>query len=174
MNKLKIKLFIGAFAALLILPSTTHAYFTTEQSVVKITDDTVLFTVTYSFGIPGRELYMPIGAIRSNNGQTPSPYLEYNIIGDKETTFTAGTAGSLVFTNDKDVEIRNNQYYLPASESADFTLVSLVTIPKESQTQNLSLLVTSLPFTMVVDGNSYNNNLNPSELQYYRTPEAKF
>jgi hypothetical protein len=38
----------------------------------------------------------------------------------------------------------------------------------------LSLLVTRLPFTMVKDGEVIPAYLNPSELQYYRTPKIDF
>lgn len=170
------KLITGAFFALLVLPVTSQAYFTTAQSAVKITDDTALFTITYKFGVSGRALYMPIGALRADDNEPVSPYLEYKVLNDDETAFTAGTDGSLVFTNSSNIEIRNNQYYVPVGQTAEFTLVSLITIPERDQNDdlNLLLLVTSLPFTMIKDEAVIPAQLNPSELQYYRTPEIKF
>ena len=167
----KLKLFIGVFAFTLLLPSTSKAYFTTDQTATRINSETILYTVTYEFGLSGRELYMPIGALRDDNSTTSSPYLKYTLL-DKEDRTDIGKSAGLVFSTDEDVEIRDNQYYLAPDKTAKFTLVTLVNLPADQLESNLdlSLLVTSLPFTMVKGGTPIPAHLNPSELQYYRTP----
>jgi len=177
MNTLKLKLFVGVFAVALLLPSTSMAYFTTAQSATKLTNDTILYTVTYKFGFENRELYMPIMAIRENSMFTPNkastiPHTKFVIQNKDGSISTAGVASSIVITNDKNIQIRDSQYYLPAGKVANFQLIALLTIPKENQTDDmdLSLLVTSLPFKMIQDGTPIPAQLNPSELQYYHTP----
>jgi hypothetical protein len=176
MNMNKMKLQIGALMMLALLPNTSLAYFTTAQSATRITTDTILYTVSYKFGFTSRELYMPIIAKRGVEAPTTSPLAGYQIMNDDETVVTTGLSNSIVLTRSKDVKIKNNQYYLPKGKAAEFTLVTLLTIPSEQQTNdlNLSLLVTNLPFTMVQDGASIPTHLNPSELQYYRTPAISF
>lgn len=172
MNTLKMKLFVGIFAITLLIPGTTMAYFTTDQTATRLNAETVLYTVTYEFGFPSRELYMPIGAVRDDASTTSSPYLKYSILDTEDNPITTGNSAALVFSNDEDVQIKDNQYFLAAGKSAKFTLVTILNIPVEEQlnASNQSLLVTSLPFTMINDGTPIPAHLNPSELQYYRTP----
>ena len=168
------KLFFGIFATILLLPQASSAYFTTDQTATRLTENTAIYTVTYKFGLEGRDLYMPIGAQRGTNGT--SPYLEYKFLNDDDSLFETGTSAGFVFTTDKDVEIVENQYYIPAGESAVFTLVTLLTIPQDEIRDNLaiSLNVTNLPFTMTINGAENKNQLSPSELQHYRTKELGF
>jgi len=172
MNMNKIKLYIGTLAVLLLLPNLSLAYFTTAQSATRLSDDTILYTVTYQFGFAGRELYMPIMAKRGLEASSTSPYIGYTIMNNDGTVSTIGATNSIVLSRDEDVQIKNNQYYLPLRKSAEFTLITLLTVPAELQKDDLdlSLLVTNLPFTMVKDGTPIPAHLNPSELQYYRTP----
>lgn len=157
-----------------LLPTTSQAYFTTDQSATRLTNETMLYTVTYHFGFSGRELYMPILAMRGLSASNTSPYAGYALINEDGDESEAGVATSIILTNQEDVEVRDNQYYLPENKSASFTLMTILTIPEEQQTENLALLVTNLPFTMVKDGTPIPAHLNPSELQYYTTPVINF
>jgi hypothetical protein len=171
MNTQKMKLATGIFLLALLLPETTSAYFTTAQSATKINADTILYTVTYHFGFTDRELYMPIVATRDLEADASTFQMGYNIIIDKAPT-TLGASQAIVLSSNKDIQIKDGKYYLPKGKSADFTLMTLLTVPKETQTaeQDLSLLVTNLPFLMIKDGANISAHLNPSELQYYHTP----
>ena len=176
MNINKMKLYTGALAILLLLPNLSLAYFTTSQSATRLTENTVLYTVTYRFGFAERELYMPIMAVRGIQAPTSSPFMGYQIMNNDDTVSTIGVSNSIVLSKDKDVQIKSGQYYLPPQKSAEFTLVTLLTIPPEQKTEDLdlSLLVTNLPFTMVDNGTPIPAHLNPSELQYYHTPSINF
>lgn len=176
MNINKMKLYAGSFAILFLLPITSSAYFTTAQNATRLTADTVLYAVTYEFGFAERELYMPIMAVRGLEAPTTSPFAGYQIMDSDETVSDIGVTSSLVLSKDEDVQIKDNQYYLPEGKSAKFTLITLLTIPPEQKTEDLdlSLLVTNLPFTMIKDDTVIPAHLNPSELQYYRTPEIDF
>ncbi len=170
----KMKLYVGALAVLLLLPQSSQAYFTTAQSATRMSADTILYTVSYDFGFAGRELYMPIIAARGLQATDPSPLAGFTIYNQDREVITGGTANAIILSSDEDVQIRDNQYYLPLRKSAKFTLVALLTIPEGEQVadQDLYLEVSRLPFTMVKDGAEIPAHLNASELQYYKTPEV--
>ncbi len=171
MNNIKSKLFIGVFVLALIIPSSASAYFTTAQSATKLNERTILYTVTYQFGFAGRELYMPIVSERDLVASSTVFKLGYEIQ-DNDKKTSVGKSRSIVLSNDEDVQIKDGQYYLPLTKSAEFTLVTLLTISDEELAADLdlSLLVTNLPFQMVKAGSPIPAHLNPSELQYYHTP----
>jgi len=175
MNINKLKLLSGTFCVVLLFPNVSQAYLSTAKSAARLTPDTVLFTVKYKFGFLNRELYMPIGAVRGLSATDKSPYLGYTIFDKDHATTSIGSSVGLVLTSDEDIEIKNGQYYLPKSKGAEFTFITLLTIPTEQRATDLdlSLQVTRLPFTLIEDGEALNARLNPSELQYYLTPDVK-
>jgi hypothetical protein len=158
----------------MLLPSLSQAYFTTEQTATRLTDNTVLFTVSYKFGLSSREMVMPIGSIRdfSSTVNETSPYLEYQIL-NKNLVTENGQSSSLILSSDKDMKIVNGQYIIPAGKSSEFTMVTIFTQSEISESVEVdnSLLVSQLPFQIILDsGEASQNSLNPSELRYYRTP----
>ncbi len=174
MNTHKMKLVTLVIFFSFLVPGVSQAYFTTKQSAVKLTDNTALYTVTYHFGFEKRGLYMPIAATRS--AEVPAFGAAYTLLNNDEELLSDGISSSIILTGDEAVEIKNGQYYLEPGESATFTLVSLLTLTPEMQMNNLeaSLLVSHLPFTMIIGNDEVNNQLNPSELKYYRTPAVEF
>lgn len=116
---------------------------------------------------------MPIGALR-DSGADISPYIEYEILDDDDSVVTEGKAAGLILAQGGDVEIKDNQYYLPAGKSARFTLFALLSIEDNLNEIEANLHINSLPFTMVDEGNKIHAKLNPSELQYYVTPTVSF
>lgn len=170
MNTHKLKLALGLFVfSCVISPVAAEAYFTTAQSATKLTDDTSLYTVTYKFGFLNRELYMPITAVRGLATSSPAFSVGYDLLTPTNTVVTSGFALGIVLTDDEDVEIRDNAYYLPEGRSAEFTLMTVVRTTPGAQ-EGTSLLMTHLPFTMIKGDEVIKARLNPSELQYYRTP----
>lgn len=175
MNTLNFKLATYLFAFLLVVPHVTSAYFTTNQTATKVTDDIALFTVTYSFGHSERDFYMPITIARDLPAEAPAFAAGVSLINGERVT-TDGTITGIILTKDPDVSIRDGKYFVPAGHKGTFTLLAIV---KLSETElasrpNLSLLVTHLPFIMDVDKKSFPNHLNPSELKYYHTPAVAF
>lgn len=173
MNTHKLKLAGWLLVFSFCLPLTTFAYTTTNQTATRITNDTVLYTITYRFGFLNRDLYMPIIASRATPTEKTSPLAAFSVVDKENAVVTTGTVNGIVLTSNTTVEIKDNQYFLPAGQAADFTLVALANIPHTAETQGkeLSLLVTHLPFTMITsDKKHIAAQLNPSELQYYRTP----
>jgi hypothetical protein len=172
---MKIKNFVSlaVFAVVLLsVPASTYAYFTTTQSAMRINEDTIMYTVSYRFGSDSYGFLMPIAALQNDTKTNFTNYAEYTLFNGSEESKNI-SSNALVFSNAK---IENNQYFIPKGESSLFTLVSLVTLPKEAKENldELSLQVTKLPFMLVEGKKEIKNGLNPSELQYYKTPVIKF
>ena len=152
---------LGTFSA-----GTTEAYFTTKQTVQSFGPDTELFTITYHFGASNRDFYLPITAIRGGSNTT-NKTLGYAIVDGIGTTTTIGSTTALVLSH---AAIKDGRYFVPAGTSTDFTLVTVWHRPPHTSPIPYRMLVTALPFTMNIKGTTYENHLNPSELQYYITP----
>ena len=153
-----------------VSPTLSHAYQTTSQTAVPYGNDKVLFTVSYKFGFLNRDLYMPISAVRGLDTTDTSGNLGYGIVAGGVIDAKIGRTTGLVLSS---AEIKDGQYYLPRGKNGSFTLVVVMDSKPALNTKDLSLLMTSLPFTMVEKGKSYQAFLNPSELQYYVTPKVK-
>jgi hypothetical protein len=145
---------------------TTHAYFTTKQTVRTFNPDTELFTITYHFGATDKDFYLPITALRDTSN-TSNKNLGYSIVDESGKTSNIGSTTALVLSH---AQIKDGRYFVPAGTSSDFTLVTILHRPPHTSTVPYRLLVTALPFTMNIRGTLYENHLNPSELQYYITP----
>ena len=165
------KIHYGLFGLLLAVgfatAQQTEAYYTTAQSATILNDTTVLYTVTYGFGSPTRDMYMPIRAVRDPQSLTRTDTIGYTLIDRKASSTALGTATGLVLSS---ATIKDGRYFIPAGHAASFTLVSVVHMPTTELASHYKLRVTSLPFTFMKDGSPFENHLNPSELVYYTTP----
>jgi len=160
----------GLLCLLFALPAGVQAYFTTSQTAVPYGNDKILFTVSYKFGFLNRDLYMPVMAIRGLDTADKSGNLGYGVVTDGVIDVKIGRTTALVLSS---AEIKDGRYYLPRGKNGTFTLVAVMDNKPAQNTKDISLLVTSLPFTMVEKGKNYEARLNPSELQYYVTPKVK-
>jgi hypothetical protein len=132
--------------------------------------------IDFGFGFADRSVTLPIMAVRETGSAVKQHVAEFSIIDEEETKVELGLANALILTSDSDVVIENGQYHLQPGDTANFTLIVLHTLTPEEQASasDLSLLVTHLPFTMKDADTEIVSHLNPSELQYYRTPEAQW
>ena len=153
----------------LIFPVSASAYFTTSQSAILLNENTILFSIKYSFGMNNSSLQMPIGARQNVEFNAEGTYLGYDLLSDGQPLSGAKVSG-LVLSNAK---IKDNEYSVPKGKAEEFQLVVIAQILDNDfqLDHNLSLKVTSLPFTIVNEGAEYSNHLNESELRLYRTPE---
>ena len=174
--------------AIFVVPSVSQAYSTTAQSAIDLGNNKALFTITYKFGFLNREAYLPILASRNKNFEASGPNAGYAVLFNGKTE--AKAASSTMQTNDvnlklnysilpgkakaivlSDAQIKDGRYFLPKGKSGTFTLVAIVDMSTIANKDDMSLLMTSLPFTMIDNGKRMEAQLNPSELQYYKTPE---
>lgn len=173
MKNLKNYLIIGLFAMVLVLPQGASAYETTNQTALRISDNTTLYTITYKFGFLNRETHMPIGVVRGLENSSSSSYVGYDIL-NQDQVYKEGKVNALVLSSTK---IKDNQYYLPEGKAGYFTLVALVTVPNESlvKEEDLSLKINHLPFTMVKteSGKKTKVYLSENELKDYATPKVR-
>lgn len=162
-----------AALVLVVLPAQSEAYFTTAQSAVKLEDGKgILYSVTYDFGMEKRDLIMPIVPERKEASSTDQARtMTYAFVGPDGTESALGESTAVVVSN---AEIRDGQYFIPRGQGKRMTLIALLRLPQTLvyEPYDLSLLVTNLPFTIVTDDAKFQNGLNPSELQYYRTPSV--
>jgi hypothetical protein len=156
------------FIGLMLTAAPADAYFTTKQSARAFNDTTALYTITYRFGFLNREVYIPVSTERATSS-TARDRIGYTIVDSHKTTLTTGSTSALVLST---AAIKDGMYYLPQGQSADFTLAALLTIPKGMSPQKYALQASALPFDMIVDGKTVKGQLNPSELQYYVTPNV--
>lgn len=161
----------GMFTLLILLsPTSTHAYFTSEQTAALYSPTTAIYTITYRFGFLNREAYLPIATERDLAFGTTSDDLGYTLLTRAGSSTPVGSLTGLVVSN---ATIKDGMYYLPKGKAADFTLIAVLTVPAGENAADYALQVSSLPFYMVDNGTKIKARLNPSELQYYTTPRAK-
>jgi len=154
-----------------VVPANAHAYLTTAQAA-ELTEDGkgILYTVTYDFGTEKYDLYLPILPVRTERLNE----LSYKFVDEIENeTYKSGESIGVVTSN---AQIKNGTYFIPKGEARRLTLMVLLVLPPEpiDSTVDLALQVTGLPFKMVSKTKKVDAHLNPSELQYYRTPAVSF
>ncbi len=164
----KLFLYIIAFGIFYaVAPMSAFAYFTTAQSA-ELTEDGkgILYTVTYDFGTEKYDLYLPILPVRADRLNE----LSYEFVDEIENeTYKGGNSLGIVTSN---AQIKNGTYFIPKGEARRLTLMVLLVLPAApaEPAVDLALQVTGLPFKMVSTSKEVDTHLNPSELQYYRTP----
>jgi hypothetical protein len=181
-------LFSTLLLAAFILPGVSQAYSVTDTSAKDLGNGYALFTVTYKFGFLNRETYMPIEANRNTKYTEKGTDVGYSILFNDQTEAKATT--SVMNNNDlsfslnynvlpgkakaivlSEAEIKDDRYYLPKGKSGTFTLIALVDIHNSAMKQDISLQMTSLPFTMADGKKRIEARLKASELESYKTQE---
>jgi hypothetical protein len=147
---------------------STQAYFTTGQAAVAATDKTALYTIDYRFGNFNEDVYMPLFAMRDLPHGSESKSAGYELLENGDTPIGYGTAAGIIFS---DLEIKDDMYLLPAGEIADFTLFVIFTVAEDLAEADYAVHMQELPFYRGEDREP--NKMNPSELQYYVTPEVE-
>ena len=139
------KLALFALCGLLLVPAVGSAYEVTDTDVVRLSNDTVLFSISYKFGFLNREMLMPIHTVYGDTLYSDRTSYQIESAGE---VLTAPIAPAIVLT-DSDVERRGNQYYLPAGKSGEFTFISILRLDDSTAHNALKASITNLPFTMI-------------------------
>lgn len=153
--------FFGAL--IMLLPQASDAYFTTEQTATKLTDNVALFTVTYGFQSDSRTFRLPVIGMENPT----DTQFGYQILTDDEPYATYTTSLGFVYA---DLPIVDGMYELTPGNSAEFTAVVLVILPEERELQELSVHIDALPLYKGEERKPL--PLNVHQLQYYKTPEV--
>ena len=164
MKKLHTSLFAAIFALVLISPLSTQAASTSAQSAVRLTDNHVLFTITYDIGFLNRGAYAPLLA-----NSTVENAVSYSITAANGNKMFIPSAG---FITAKNAVLENNYWRLQYGKKSDFTLSVIAEIPK-SETE-YSLTITKMPFILMDKDNSTKiSEYTPQNLANYKTPGVK-
>lgn len=162
---------VGATVALLgilSIPQSTHAYKTTDQAAIRLSDTTTLYLISYEFGFLNRETNLPIAAFRDNLSDNKA-VVQFNVVDEAGNIDTKGTTYGLVVS---DRTILNNKYHLDEGRAGKFTLVVIRT-NEAREIKPLAVAITNLPMVLVKDGVEKDFALAESELKPYITPFVK-
>lgn len=160
------------FAFFLVAPNTTQAYYTTDQTVTKLTDQAALYTISYRFGLQNDTIYMPVLATRALIEDTPeTDRVAYTLRTDQDAVTEEGSVAGFVVSN---APIVDGMYKINAGISYTMTLVVLLTTPEDAepadygvQVEKLNYLVDTGEPTLEVRG------LNEHELASYKTNKVE-
>jgi hypothetical protein len=187
---MKLNIFFSAVVLVaVVFPGITQAYSVTNTSATDLGNGYALFTVTYKFGFLNRDLYMPVLANRNTKFTEAGSNVNFSILFDGQTKATAttstmnnsdmsvnlnysilpGKAKAMVLSN---AAIKDNQYYVPKGTSDTFTLVALVDLRTIATKDDISLQMTSLPFTLVDGKKQTAARVQETELAPFKTSEV--
>jgi hypothetical protein len=167
----KIYLFLFAFAVFAVQSSTSHAYFTTAQSVVKADEQTAVFAIEYAFGLPKQDIYMPIITERSLAWGSDKHSIGYTLRDGNGMVVTQGDAYGLAVSN---APIVGDMYKIEKGKAEKMTLYIILKTATTTPTGRYALQVDQLPYYVDTGKKDWETQqLNPSELQYYVTEKVK-
>lgn len=150
------------FAVFLLLPiSALNAYETTDQAAVQVTSTSAIYLIEFEFGHGDHDIHIPVRAHDST--ERSRDFLSYRFVNDDDERIENVRSAGIVLS---DTPIEDGNYVIPEGERRTLTLL-VVASAEDISTTPMSAHVTSLPFSF--DGEE-ELQLNPSELQYYRTP----
>ena len=166
---MKYVLFSLAGIMMLAAPSYAHGYTTTDQRAQKINETTAIFFIDFAFGHEDKDFYIPILATRNQNHGSEVTSIGYEILEESKETTKNGTALAIVLS--KGLAIEHGMYKIPKGFKAPLSLAVIYTTDKALREADYAVSVTDLPFYSGEERTYL--HLNPSELQYYITPEVE-
>jgi len=163
-NKFSFSIFV-LLAVIILSPLTSHAYGTSQQTAVRLSDTHVLFTITYKLGFLNRSSSLPLLA------NTTSPRdISFSIVDQDDKVMVARTNSIILADNYK---LKNNRYFLPEGRSSNFTLVTVAELFLDD-TRKYSLETTRLPFITIDDNNvARMGEVDKNALKEFKTPFVK-
>jgi hypothetical protein len=151
--------------------NTAEAYFTTNQSALKISEDKALYIIEYAFGLEKYDLTMPGVTKRDLLWGTNEDKIGYTFRNESGEVQKEGTVTAAVISR---APRADGMYILEKGKAQKMWLVALLETKKGAEPQNYKLQVDSLPFYVDMGAKEKDvRQLNPSELQYYVTPSVE-
>jgi hypothetical protein len=154
------------------IPASSQAYEVTNQTAVRLNDNTLLFTITSRFSFLNYALDMPVSAMRNTEPELTFPNVGYGLFTNDNKPFTAGETYSVVLS---DAQLVGDRYKLATSTAGYFTLVTLVKLPDNYQNtgQEIHLRTTTQPYTIKNQTQEIKSQLTPKQLEPHKTPQIK-
>ncbi len=147
-RKLKQLLLTTAFVAIFsALPGTSQALTVTDQAIYQLTETTVIYKLSFQFGFLNRHTELPIAATRLT-AATTTPQLTFSLFENESDLVSTGRTSAIILAS-SEAEVRNNRYFVPAAERADFILWVLHEAPTALTPNSIPTLeVTHLPMIL--------------------------
>jgi len=170
MNMNKLKLALTLIVLCLSLPTMASAYSVSNQTATLVAPNTILYTMTYTFGFLNREMHMPIAANRG--GDNPDFFAVTYELMDGEQTLTIGESNAIILSSDSDVTITDGKYHLPKGRNAEFTFVGLLTLEESelAALETTALQITDISLPIFNEESESVFSVPADELPEYRTP----
>jgi hypothetical protein len=146
---------------LLIMPNISLGYFATQRTATRVTNETALYSIDFSFGFAEKDVYIPVMTERTEVNDITNPLLGYTFTTSETGDTQAGTAVGLVLS---DMPIVNNMYKVSAGHRGHFTLVVALSLDETDPKAKYGLQVTNLPFLIDQKEGLQRRGLNIHEL----------
>ncbi len=165
-----------SFAFLLLLgvsifPEAGYAYQAVETHAVKLSENTLMFTITSRFSYMNYGLQLPLLAKRNDVAQATYPYAGYALYTEDGDVYTKGQTSAAVLS---DAKLTKLGYVAPKNEAEHFTLLVLLTLPEGTDSgTGIYLKTTTQPFGLIKDGVITPSQLDRGQLQTHKTPVIK-
>ena len=145
--------------------SSAHAFSVTDQSVVRLSDDTVLFSLTYRLNFLNREAQTPLLALPSS-APAVVPAVRYSFVDADDRVVSGVQSHSLVLS---DTAVRGRAYHLPEATPGLFRLVSIVRLQPDFTADSLTLRIDQVPLTLLDAGVATSGRVPDTYLPDFRT-----
>lgn len=158
------------FVSLFVGTTDAKAYLTTNQDAFRINDQLALFVIEYNFGSEDESMYLPVRAARNQAWGTKNSKIGFEILKDGKVT-NEGEANGVVTTPLMVIPMdasENEQHVTPVGKALPMSFYVILEVEPSATTSRYQVQVTDLPF--YVGAEEEYRKLNPSELQYYKTP----
>lgn len=150
------------------LPNVALSYYTTDQSVTRLSNSLALFSITYRFGVLDAYTELPTIAERTTDALTED-VLTYSISASEIGVTDMGSTRALIVS---DAHVQNEKFQIDSNSAKSFTLYVALQLDATDAMAKYQLHVDQLPFwTSKSDEATAIHHLNPSELEHYVTPK---
>ncbi len=143
---MKFNMLLVCAALAWLAPQSSLAFSAGEGTMTPITDNTWLYSATRSYTASTQAMAVPMAAVPDWTPRTSGKYLKYQVlINDKPV---AGLESQAIVLSSATITERG--YSVPAGESADFTLIAIITLPADIEVSpdlQLDLEATYFPIT---------------------------
>jgi len=152
-------------------PASSYAYQATAATAVKLSDDTLLFTITSRFSYMNYSLRLPLLAKREGELGKAFPAVGYALYTETGELYTEGEATAIVLSS---AELVGAEYVTPLNKAGSFTLLSILKLPKAlPEGTTLYMRTTTQPYTLMKDGVLRPGQLDQGQLSTHKTPLLK-
>lgn len=152
-----------------ILVSIPTAQAAAQGSADAVTNNVAFYSVSYIFTTDDYELIVPMGTKRSSATSHDNLFANaYTFTSSEGGDGTAGETAGIVLS---DAPVVDGNYRIPANSSATFTLFVILKLDEDAPRAKYGLQMTHLPFSIVRDSSTEQQQIGTPQLGAYRTAQ---